>query len=37
VVVEDVYNGIETGKKMIQDLGYKKYLYKTDSKYFYKF
>jgi len=37
VVVEDVYSGIETGKKMIQDLGYKKYLYKTDSKYFYKF
>ena len=28
VVVEDVYNGIETGKKMIEKLGYKKYLYK---------
>ena len=27
VVIEDVYNGIETGKKMIQELGYKKYSY----------
>lgn len=25
VVVEDVYNGIETGRKMIESLGYKKY------------
>jgi tripeptide aminopeptidase len=33
VVVEDVYNGIETGKKMIQMLGNKKYQYKTESKY----
>lgn len=28
VVVEDVYNGIETGKKMIENLGNKKYNYK---------
>jgi putative aminopeptidase FrvX len=28
VVVEDVYNGIETGKKMIEKLGNKKYNYK---------
>ena len=27
VVVEDVYNGIETGKKMIEKLGYKFYRY----------
>ena len=33
VVVEDVYNGIETGKKMIQELGYKKYHYKVESKF----
>jgi len=32
VVVEDVYNGIETGKKMIQELGYKKYPYKVESR-----
>jgi putative aminopeptidase FrvX len=25
VVIEDVYNGIDTGKKMIEKLGYKKY------------
>jgi hypothetical protein len=24
-VIEDVYNGIDTGKKMIEKLGYKKY------------
>jgi di/tripeptidase len=35
VVVEDVYNGIETGKKMIESLGYKKYEYKLkEDKYF---
>ena len=34
VVVEDVYSGIETGKKMIEGLGYKKYPFKVDSKYF---
>jgi acetylornithine deacetylase/succinyl-diaminopimelate desuccinylase-like protein len=33
VVVEDVYNGIETGKKMIQELGNKKYQYKSESKF----
>jgi len=33
VVVEDVYNGIETGKKMIEKLGYKKYRKKTKEKY----
>jgi hypothetical protein len=33
VVVEDVYNGIETGKKMIQELGYKKYPYKVESRF----
>lgn len=27
VVIEDVYNGIETGKKMIEKLGYNKYQY----------
>lgn len=27
VVVEDVYNGIDAGKKMIEKLGYKKYQY----------
>jgi hypothetical protein len=27
VVVEDVYNGIETGKKMIKRLGNEKYQY----------
>jgi hypothetical protein len=32
VVVEDVYSGIETGKKMIEGLGYKKYPYKVESK-----
>ena len=25
VVIEDVFNGIDMGKKMIQELGYKKY------------
>ncbi len=35
VVIEDVYNGIETGKKMIESLGYKKYEYKLkEDKYF---
>ena len=34
VVVEDVYSGIETGKKMIEGLGNKKYPFKVDSKYF---
>jgi putative aminopeptidase FrvX len=33
VVIEDVYNGIETGRKMIQELGNKKYQYKSESKY----
>jgi putative aminopeptidase FrvX len=32
VVVEDVYNGIETGKKMIEKLGYKKYTKITTEK-----
>jgi hypothetical protein len=32
VVVEDVYNGIETGKKMIMELGNKKYPYKIESR-----
>jgi len=30
VVVEDVYNGISTGKKMIESLGYKKYVLKPN-------
>jgi hypothetical protein len=33
VVIEDVYNGIETGRKMIQELGNKKYQYKSEPKY----
>lgn len=33
VVVEDVYTGIETGKKMIEKLGYLKYKYNSKSKY----
>ena len=33
VIVEDVYNGITTGKEMIERLGYKKYKYKSESKY----
>ena len=32
VVVEDVYSGIETGKKMIERLGYTKYQFKSKSK-----
>jgi tripeptide aminopeptidase len=35
VVVEDVYNGIETGKKMIKSLGYNKYEFKVkEDKFF---
>jgi di/tripeptidase len=34
VVVEDVYSGIETGKKMIEGLGYNKYQFKSESKYY---
>jgi acetylornithine deacetylase/succinyl-diaminopimelate desuccinylase-like protein len=30
VVVEDVYNGIEVGKKMIENLGNKKYRFKIE-------
>ena len=33
VVVEDVYNGIETGKQMIESLGNKKYQYKSEPKF----
>lgn len=33
VVVEDVYSGIETGKKMIEKLGYTKYKFESKSKY----
>jgi tripeptide aminopeptidase len=33
VVIEDVYNGIETGKKMIEKLGYKKYKFNSKSRY----
>jgi di/tripeptidase len=33
VVVEDVYNGIETGKKMIEKLGYKKYKMEPKPRY----
>jgi len=29
VVIDDVFNGIEMGKKMIEALGYKKHVYKT--------
>lgn len=32
VVVEDVYNGIKTGKEMIEKLGYKKYTFKTKER-----
>jgi hypothetical protein len=34
VVIDDVYNGINVGKKMIDKLGYQKYTYKegVDSK-----
>jgi di/tripeptidase len=32
VVVEDVYNGIKTGKEMIEALGYEKYHYKKEKK-----
>jgi di/tripeptidase len=32
VVVEDVYNGIESGKKLIESLGYKKYKKTTKQK-----
>ena len=32
VVIEDVFNGIETGKKMIERLGYKKYRKVTKDK-----
>jgi hypothetical protein len=31
-VVEDVYNGIESGKKLIESLGYKKYKKTTKQK-----
>jgi len=34
IVVEDVYSGIETGKKIIEGLGNKKYPFKVESKYF---
>ena len=33
VVIEDLYNGIETGRKMIQELGCNKYTYKIPDKY----
>jgi acetylornithine deacetylase/succinyl-diaminopimelate desuccinylase-like protein len=33
VVVEDVYNGIKTGKHMIEKLGNQKYQYVAESKY----
>jgi len=33
VVVEDVYNGIKTGKELIESLGYKKYRYVSKQKY----
>jgi hypothetical protein len=33
VVVDDVYNGIETGKQMIERLGNKKYQYKSEPKF----
>lgn len=32
VVVEDVYNGIKTGKELIENLGYKKYQHKPKQK-----
>jgi hypothetical protein len=34
VVVEDVYNGIKTGKQMIEKLGNQKYQYVAESKYY---
>jgi putative aminopeptidase FrvX len=34
VVIEDVYNGIKTGKQMIEKLGNKKYQYVAESKYY---
>lgn len=33
VVVEDVYNGIKTGKELIESLGYEKYKYISNSRY----
>jgi hypothetical protein len=30
--VEDVYNGIETGKKLIESLGHQKYQLETPKK-----
>ena len=33
VVVEDVYNGIKTGKELIENLGYKKYEFKPNLRY----
>lgn len=32
VIIEDVFNGIQTGKDMIEKLGYKKYQYKSESR-----
>lgn len=37
VVVEDVYNGIKTGKELIESLGYKKYYHKPNQKRYYLF
>lgn len=34
VIIEDVYNGIEMGKKMIEDLGYKLYYKKSEKQEF---
>jgi di/tripeptidase len=34
VVIEDVYNGVLTGKKMIEGLGYKKYQHESKSRFF---
>lgn len=34
VVVEDVFNGIETGKRIIEKLGYKKYPFKSKPKFY---
>ena len=33
VVVEDVYNGIKTGKELIESLGYEKYIYISNPRY----
>jgi acetylornithine deacetylase/succinyl-diaminopimelate desuccinylase-like protein len=35
VIIEDVFNSLEIGKKMISDLGYKKYHQEIEKRKFY--